>query len=363
MKEIVLKDKEPAEEDNYLRIDWQELSEMGPQFDLNIDSFDYNINQEYWMNRVCQWTSEEVDRLTGWIDSQKSQSDIIMEECPDVQLEQLNPMQRLAFEIVKSHDSNKKQLSMIVLGDAGSGKTFTIHAISTYLEGKLRRAAPTAKAAFLINGDTVHQLFSIRVDKSRLYQALEGEALRRLQQSFLNVSYVIIDEYSMLSQTMLARIDKRMRQITQKFEIFFGGLSLILTGDPGQLPAVCAPNLYDQKFTTALSKEGFTAYQQFDSVIQLTQVIRQENDGNEDQRKFIDLLPRLRNSEATFNDYEHLKKRFMSPTNTDEFIDTTRIFALNDTCDDHNKACLQALKVIRLFESITQIAIISSGQT
>ena len=32
--------------------------------------------------------------------------------------------------------------------------------------------------------------------------------------------------------------------ITQKKSQYFGGLSVILTGDPGQLPAVCAPSLY-----------------------------------------------------------------------------------------------------------------------
>ena len=268
---------------------------------------------------------------------------MIMEDCPNVQPEQLNPMQRIAYEIVKLHHCKKQQLLMILLGAAGSGKTFTIYAISTYLHGNLKRAAPTAKAAYLINGDTVHQLLKIRVNKSRSYLALESEALRNLQDSFLNVTHVIIDEYSMLSQTMLARIDKRMRQITQKFEDYFVGLSVILTGDPGQLPAVCAPNLYDKKYTTPLSIEDFSAYQQFSSVIKLTQVMRQQNNGDEYQQKFIELLPRLRNGDSTYNDYIHLKKRFMSPANSDEFKDTTRIFALNETCDDYNKARLQAL--------------------
>ena len=107
------------------------------------------------------------------------------------------------------------------------------------MQGNLKRAAPTAKAAFLINGDTVHQLLSIRVNEGNTYIPLKDDSLRKLQDLFVNITHIIIDEYSMLSQVMLARIDERMRQITQKLDKFFGGLSLILTGDPGQLPAVC----------------------------------------------------------------------------------------------------------------------------
>lgn len=50
MREIALEEKEPSEEFRYLRTDWQELSEMGPQFDINVDLFDYNIDKEYWKN-------------------------------------------------------------------------------------------------------------------------------------------------------------------------------------------------------------------------------------------------------------------------------------------------------------------------
>jgi hypothetical protein len=35
----------------------------------------------------------------------------------------------------------------------------------------------------------------------------------------------------MLSQTMLGRIDLRLRQITGKTDQYFGGLSIILTGE------------------------------------------------------------------------------------------------------------------------------------
>ncbi len=50
----------------------------------------------------------------------------------------------------------------------------------------------------------------------------------------------------MLSQVMLAKIDQRLRQAKSSNE-FFGGISVVLIGDPGQLLPVAAPSLYSEK--------------------------------------------------------------------------------------------------------------------
>jgi excinuclease UvrABC helicase subunit UvrB len=43
---------------------------------------------------------------------------------------------------------------MIMLGTAGTGKSFTVAAISKLTINTIIRACPTAKAAFLIQGNT-----------------------------------------------------------------------------------------------------------------------------------------------------------------------------------------------------------------
>jgi len=307
---------------------------MASMFDDGI----VDLNFE-WKSRLDYWTADELNMMQGWIDSKRRPEDLIMDTCPVVLPEQLNQLQRVAFEIIKSHNSENKQLLMILLGAAGCGKTFTIHAIATYLNDpveSLKLAAPTAKAAFLINGDTIHQLFAIRSNDSTQYDPLEGESLRKLQQTFANIKFVIIDEYSMLSQSMLARIDQRMRQITQLFDADFGGMSVLLTGDPGQLLPVAATCLYETRSSASMNISGFVAYSKFETVITLSQQMRQELDGDDDQKKFIELLPRFRNGDCTLEDYEHLKKRFLRPDNIAQFADAISIFAYNQTCDEHN---------------------------
>jgi len=62
---------------------------------------------------------------------------------------------------------------------------------------------------------------------------LNGSTLANFQNKFKDITHIIIDEYSMVHQVMLAVIDKRLRQATGRDE-WFGGISVILVGDPGQ---------------------------------------------------------------------------------------------------------------------------------
>ena len=73
----------------------------------------------------------------------------------------------------------------MIIGTAGTGKSFTISAISYLLKNKLKRAAPTGKAAFLIRGSTVHQLFHLNVTKVQCtsYLPLKNKFLQNLQEN------------------------------------------------------------------------------------------------------------------------------------------------------------------------------------
>lgn len=65
----------------------------------------------------------------------------------------------MAFKIVENFQSQSKQLLLIINGTAGAGKSFTINALSRFLKTKVKRCAPTAKAAFLIKRLTIHSFF------------------------------------------------------------------------------------------------------------------------------------------------------------------------------------------------------------
>ena len=60
----------------------------------------------------------------------------------------------------------------------------------------------------------------------------------------------------MMSQIMFAKIDSRLRQAKNNNKMF-GGISIILIGDPGQLLPVKGQTLYDEKLSTQIALAGF----------------------------------------------------------------------------------------------------------
>ena len=149
--------------------------------------------------------------------------------------------------------------------------------------------------------------------------------MSRLQESFKDVKYIIIDEYSMLGQVTFGCIDRRCKQITGNGDQPFGGISLILTGDPGRLPPVADKPLYYAKPNNNMKEQGYLAYRMFDKVIKLT--VNQCVQGADlNQVKFRELLLRLRRGESTIDDWNLLLTR--QPTNIPhltEFDDATRL--------------------------------------
>lgn len=70
----------------------------------------------------------------------------------------LQGTQLQVYTMVKTHyeSNNPTPLYMIISGTAGTGKTYLIHCLRLFLNGKLNVAAPTGVAAFLIDGTTLH---------------------------------------------------------------------------------------------------------------------------------------------------------------------------------------------------------------
>ena len=91
----------------------------------------------------------------------------------------------------------------------------------------------------------------------------------------------------MVGRRMLAIIDMRLRQaFPEQRNQVFGGRSLILVGDFGQLPPVLDEPMYSQNpCCDALSSNGIVAYSQFREVYKLD-IIQRQSEDSEEQRNF-----------------------------------------------------------------------------
>lgn len=68
---------------------------------------------------------------------------------------------------------------------------------------------------------------------------LQGQTLASFQESMYFICYIIIDEMSFTSPNLIQRIDIRLREAFPAHnQLLFGGCSIILFGDLGQLPPV-----------------------------------------------------------------------------------------------------------------------------
>ena len=134
-----------------------------------------------------------------------------------VDINSFREMQGLAYNIVKSHfydvSSEKEPLCLIIIGVAGTGKSYLINAIRNLLQDKCSVTATTGKASYNIRGITVHSLLKLPIG-SRGEKDLTGQSLCRFQESLNRVHYILIDEYSMFGQVNFGWIDQRCKQAT-----------------------------------------------------------------------------------------------------------------------------------------------------
>jgi ATP-dependent DNA helicase PIF1 len=142
----------------------------------------------------------------------------------------LTPAQQAVVEAVGGADPTP----LLVTGRAGTGKSTVLNRIVASEQRKVAVVAPTGVAALNVGGQTIHSLLRLPVGligNSRLYQDRE---LRRL---LMAIDVLIVDEISMVSADLMDGIDRALREARGRPDPF-GGVQLVLFGDPFQLAPV-----------------------------------------------------------------------------------------------------------------------------
>ena len=246
------------------------------------------------------------------------------------------------YTTVKDHftSNSPTPLRLIITGTAGTGKSYLIQCLRLLLSDTHKVAAPTGVASFIIDGTTLHTLLHLPTRGD--FKELEGDRLLQLQQVMSAIRYIIIDEMSMVGRKVFGEIDRRLRQaFPHHAQEVFGGCSILLFGDFGQLPPVMDLPLYTTNTRSDLSDQGRAAYLQFDKAFTLTQIMRQAGEDPE-QVRFREILLRLRNAEVTMEDWNCLMQQ--TPTSVADLTPFTSALHLHPTVEavvEHNVAKLQ----------------------
>ena len=125
---------------------------------------------------------------------------------------------------------------VFITGRAGTGKTTLLQAFVENTAKVVAVSAPTGVAALAVGGQTIHSLLRLPLGiiGSRELGFIPKESLAVLA----NLDALVIDEVSMVSADVLDALDRRLRQAKRKRNTPFGGIQLIMFGDPYQLAPV-----------------------------------------------------------------------------------------------------------------------------
>jgi hypothetical protein len=147
-----------------------------------------------------------------------------------VSLPELSPEQAAVFAAIETSRDH-----IFVTGRAGTGKSTLLEYLSWNTAKQLVICAPTGVAALNVGGQTIHSLFRLPIGVIADHEIDQSNELRKLLNT---IDTLVVDEVSMVNADLLDAMDRALRQARQKPHEAFGGVQLVLFGDPYQLAPV-----------------------------------------------------------------------------------------------------------------------------
>ena len=255
-------------------------------------------------------------------------------------------------DVVKARHSNKvmpEAPRLVVIGGAGSGKSTLIKCLNQWLQKILQKpgddpqtpyilsTATTGAASVIIEGMTLHT--GVGLDFSNKHSSLSDKKREMKRDQCKNLRLLIIDEFSMMKSDQLYQVDLRLRELKQNNKVF-GGVAICLLGDPAQLKPVKGRFVFEKPVCADYHLEygdgSSTLWRKF-QVICLTQNHRQGDD-----KKYADMLNRIRIGEQNDEDMNLLRSRVRRENHPD-LKGALYITAKRAAVNEHNEKCLNSI--------------------
>jgi len=219
--------------------------------------------------------------------------------------------------------------NVFLTGGAGVGKTTITREVIEHFENeakKVAKLASTGMAATLIGGQTLHSFLDLGIasDIQELEKNGKYEIKKKIKKLIHSMHLIVIDEISMVSDTLFEMIKLRLEQSA------FSG-SLLVVGDFLQLPPVVRG--YDEvKFAFESESWGEFTFKK----IELTHIYRT------DDVAFIELLHSIRFGSVDEKVHNTLNEYIRPlPNDLSKF---TFLFGKNNSAQIHNKQQLEFIE-------------------
>lgn len=124
---------------------------------------------------------------------------------------------------------------VFVTGRAGTGKSTLLQHLAWNTDKQIAVCAPTGVAALNVEGQTIHSLFRLPIGLIADSELDQSEPARRIMNA---IDTLVIDEVSMVNADLMDAIDRSLRQARRRRSEPFGGVQVVMFGDPYQLSPV-----------------------------------------------------------------------------------------------------------------------------
>ncbi|WP_349865539.1 DEAD/DEAH box helicase [Leifsonia sp. WHRI 6310E] len=242
----------------------------------------------------------------------------------------LSPEQQAVYELIEHTREH-----VFVTGRAGTGKSTLLNHLSWNTEKSIVIAAPTGVAALNVGGQTIHSLFRLPIGVIADHDIEQTAELRKLLNT---IDTLVIDEVSMVNADLMDAVDRSLRQARQRPAESFGGVQVVLFGDPYQLAPVPGDQEERAYFSDTYRSMWFfdaRVWQEADlRIVELLQVHRQH------ESDFRYMLNAVRHGQVTKEIADRLNEVGARPAPDDG---TITLATRNDTVNRINAQALERL--------------------
>ena len=207
-------------------------------------------------------------------------------------VDSLNVQQRKIFDDFVERISDPNDTAPFYLyigGEAGTGKSFllktmieAVNKLPKYSGQELDKpyyltVAPTGVAAYIVNGSTIESALGIQPQRRKTYKGNNASKNSDLRFLYGDLKVLFLDEVSMVGTDKLTTVNLRMQEIMGNNE-FMGGVSIVCTGDFGQLPPVKEKMIWTKSYLDGRPDLSPEYWNEYFKIYYLTEKMRSKDD-------------------------------------------------------------------------------------